>query len=239
MFRHNIYVLGESDPFVIKEHEDVKVNLELKNISPCYHTIFTGKVLYMGMPLRNATVMVMDENSNTVSNTITDANGIYKFSNILKPGKYKVIASSTGYDTSNTKTIIINSDEVTKLSFSLKKSAIFANGIVYGRILETESKKPIENAEVYLKSLGNDEIIYKTTSNHNGQYMIYNVLPNNYKILIQKQGYIVIKSKVIEINKSSHRICLDFYLIKNFEECKNIIIAMALFNIIILISLLQ
>lgn len=229
MFFHDIYVLGASDSFEIMTHEEVTVNLELERIPPCYHTLFTGKVLYKDLPIRNATVMVMDCNCCPVSSTVTDENGIYRFRNILKPGKYKVIASKIGYNTSDIKIILINQDEVTNLSFSLKKSSIFVNGIVYGKILEAGSGKPIEDADIYLKSLDADETIYKTMSNCNGQYLIYNILPNNYKIVIQKQGYMVTEPFLLKIEKYD-RICLYFDLIRDTNDCKNTISGMITFD---------
>lgn len=221
MFIHDIYVLGESDSFDVKTHEEITVDLELEKVPPCYHTIFTGKVFYKNFPIRNATVMVMNDNCSPVSSTITDDNGIFKFYNI-EPGQYKVIASAVGYSTSEIKTIQINQNEITKLSFELMRSFIFINGIVYGKILEVGSREPIENADIYLKSMDADKIIYKTKSNHNGQYLIYNILPNDYKMVIQKQGYMISEPLVLKVEKYS-RICLYFDLIEDSKYKNNTI----------------
>lgn len=222
MLNHDIYILGESDPFEIKTQEEVTVNLELEKAPFCYHTLLTGKVLSRNLPIRNATVMVLDENCSPLASAITDENGIYKFINVLKPGRYKVIASAIGYNTSDIKTILINQHEVTKLSFTLKKSSIFVNGIIYGKILESGSRKPIEAAEIYLKAKDTDETIYITMSNHNGQYLLYNVLPNNYKLVIKKQGYMSTEPYVLKVEKFD-RICLYFDLIKEPCDYKNTI----------------
>ncbi len=230
MFIHDIYVLGASDLFEIKTHEEATINLELEKVPPCYHTLLTGKILYKDLPIKNVTVMVMDMNCSPLSRTITDENGNYRFYNLLKPGKYKVVASAIGYNTSNVKTILINENKETKLSFVLKKSLIFVNGIVYGKILEAGSGKPIEDADIYLKSAEeNCEMVYKTMSNHSGQYLIYNVLPNCYKIVIQKQGYIT--TKPIEIKIENHsRISLYFDLIRKSTDYKNTISGMITFE---------
>ncbi len=223
MYIHDIFVLGESDSFEIKTREEVTVNLELEKAPSFYHTLFTGKVLCKDLPIRNATVMVLDDRCSPLSSTITDENGIFKFCNILKPGKYKVISSAIGYSTSDMKAIIINQNEVTKLSVTLKKSLIYVNGIVYGKILEAGSRKPIEDADIYLKSTKhNGDTIYKTTSNHNGQYMIYNILPNKYEMVIQKQGYMEVEPLVLEIEKHNH-VILYFDLIRSSNDCNNTI----------------
>ncbi|MFA9466103.1 MAG: carboxypeptidase regulatory-like domain-containing protein [Velocimicrobium sp.] len=215
MFVHDMYVLGESDPFEIKMREEATVNLELKKVTPCYHTSLVGNVCYRNLPIRNATVMVLDENCSPLSSTTTDENGRYRFCSIIKPGKYKVIATAIGYNTSNMKTICISKNIVTRLSFTLKKSWIVANGIVYGKILEAGSKKAIEGANVYLKASKDDcEMIYKTISNHGGQYLIYDIWPNNYKIIIEKKDYMVTEPIELKIEKYN-RICLYFDLIKD------------------------
>lgn len=223
MFVRDIYVLKESNPFEIKMHDEVTVNLELERPPPCYHTLLSGKVLCEDLPIKNATVMVMDNNCSPILSTITDENGIYLFCNILKPGKYKVLASAIGYNTSFVKTIRIWRNEVTKLSFALTKSSIFVNGIVYGKILEVGSKEPIEDADIYLTSSESGcETVYKTISNHSGQYLIYNILPGNYKMIIKKQGYMETKPTLLKIEKYDH-IILYFDLIRKPNDCNNII----------------
>lgn len=223
MYIHDIYVLGESSSFELKTREEAVVDLELEKVPPCYHTLLTGKVLYRDLPISKATVMVMDNNYRPLSSTVTDENGIYRFYNMLKPGKYKVIASASKYETSNTKIVLIRYEEVTRLSFTLKKSLLFDNGIVYGKVLETESGKPVEDAGIYLKSLAcEDNTIYKTMSNHNGQYLIYNILPESYKMIVQKEGYMEAEPSIIKIEKQS-RIVLYFDLIKKSHNDKNTI----------------
>ncbi|MDD4843181.1 MAG: carboxypeptidase regulatory-like domain-containing protein [Anaerotignum sp.] len=219
---HDVYILGESDSFEIKTHEEVTVNLELKKVPPCYHTLFMGKVHCWNFPIRNAVVMVLDDNYNPVSSSITNENGIFEFRNILKPGKYKVIASAVGFNTTGVTTVFIRQNEVTKLMVSLNKSSIFINGIVYGKILEAASGEPIEDAKVYLKSVGCGEAIYETMSNHNGQYLIYNIFPDHYQMVVQKQGYMGTEPLMIKIERYS-QVCLYFDLVRKSYFFKNTI----------------
>ena len=223
MVIHDIYILGESDSFEIKTNEEITVNMELEKTPPCYHTLLTGKVFNKESSIRNATVMVMDDNYVPLLSTITDETGIYKFSNILKPGKYKVVASAIGYRTSEIKTVYINQNEISKLSFILKKSEMFVNGIVYGKILEAGSRKPIEDADLYLKSYeDDDQTIYKTKSNQSGQYLLYNIMAGKYKMIVQKKGYITTEPVILEIEKHN-RIILYFDLIRKSEDYNNTI----------------
>ncbi|AZV56615.1 carboxypeptidase regulatory-like domain-containing protein [Clostridium sp. AWRP] len=215
MFISDIYTLKASDPFEITVHEEATVNLELNKVSPCYNTLLTGKVLYENSPIQNATVKVFDNNFKPLFHTETDKNGIYIFKNILSPGIYKVIATAIGYTTSITKEIRITENLITKLSFTLKKSSTFIKGIVYGKILEAVSRKPIENATVYLAYLNDcNNTIYKTTSNSTGQYLIYNIVPNNYKLTVEKQGYLVSDPVQLTIKKYD-RVMLNLDLIRD------------------------
>ncbi|WP_304508367.1 carboxypeptidase regulatory-like domain-containing protein [Anaerotignum sp.] len=222
---HDVYILGESDSFEIKSREEVTANLELEKVPPCYHTVFTGKVLCRNWPIKNATVMVLDENCSPLYSSITNDKGIFKFRNIIKPGEYKVIASGVGYNTTEITTVFIQENEITKMIFSLKKSPAFVNGLIYGKVLESGSGEPIEDAEIYLKSIGCDKTLYKTMSNHNGQYLIYNIIPNHYEMVVQKQSYRVTEPLLLKIERYS-QVCLYFDLIENPYECKNTISGM-------------
>jgi hypothetical protein len=88
--------------------------------------------------------------------------------------------------------------------------------------LESGSGKPIEDADIYLKSVGYDKTIYKTISNQNGQYLIYNITPNQYEMIVQKQSYRTTEPLLLKIERYS-QICLYFDLIENANECKNTI----------------
>lgn len=223
MFINDFYKLKASNPIEIQAHEEATINLELEKVPPCYQTLLTGKILYKCLPIKNATVMVLDEDCKPLFHTLTDEYGFYRINNILNPGKYKVIASAIGYKTSKIITICIKENEVNKQSFTLKKSLIVENGIVYGKILESGSKKPIENAVVYLKSMKDGcKMIYKASSNSSGQYLIYNIIPNDYVIIIEKQGYMESDPLELTIEKYD-RILLYFDLIINSYYCKNTI----------------
>ncbi|OYP49891.1 hypothetical protein CG709_02735, partial [Lachnotalea glycerini] len=120
-------------------------------------------------------------------------------------------------------TVCIKENEVIQQSFELERSIIYENGIVYGKILENCSKKPIDDAKIYLKSIDDiDHVFYFTTSNHNGQFLIYNVLPDIYIIEVKKQGYIFTKPLEITVEKFD-RISLYFDLIKENASSNNTI----------------
>ncbi len=218
----DIYLLGESAPFDIEPQTDVVANLTLEKAPRCYHTLLSGKVYSCGKPVKDATVMVLDDECNPISSTITDKEGSYKFRNTIKPGKYKIVATAIGYDTSELKTIIIEQRQGTKLSFSLKKSLIFSNGVVYGKVLETGTGKPVVGADIYLITSDGVGTVYKTISNHSGQYLVYNILPNQYKMVIRKQCYVKTEPLLVNVAKCA-RLCLHFDLVRESHDCINTI----------------
>ncbi len=222
MLIHDIYLLGESDPFSVKNREEVSVNLELKKAPPCYSTLLTGEVLCGHLPIKNASVLVMDEYYAPLTSSLTDERGIFKFVNVLKPGMYYAAASAAGYVTSDAKTVNIRPNETSRLSFALKRNHMYVKGLIYGKVLESGSGKPIEGADVHLKSLKPAGAAYKTRSNRTGQYLIYGIIPDEYKMTVQKQCYIPAEPVTLTVEKHS-RICMYFDLIRTASECKNTI----------------
>jgi hypothetical protein len=146
---------------------------------------------------------------------VTNEKGIYHFKHLLKPGEYKVIAAANGFRTSETKSVKIIENAVTKLSFSLNKCFLPGRGIVYGRITEAVSRKPIKNADVCLMGvLNGKKTIYKTTSNHSGNYLLYDILPNEYAMTIRKQGYRLRDPIWLQVEKQD-RMMLHVDLVRN------------------------
>lgn len=181
------YLLTASNTFELKDMQEVTVNIELTKVPPSYHTLLTGKVRHKLRPVKKAVVKVFDSKYNPLFHTVTNCKGVYRFKNKLAPGTYKVVAVADGYQTSKTKKVKIKADKVTRKSFHLKKCSIITNGIIYGKVREVGSKKPIEGAFVYLKSKCGR--VYKTTTNRDGQYIIYNIRPNKYKLIVMKHDF--------------------------------------------------
>lgn len=185
------YILKDSNTFSIKPNEEATINLELEKNSTCFNTHLTGKVLDRDSPINKATISVFDKNLNPLFHTTTNEEGIYNFINLLSPGEYKVIASAKHYTTSLTKYVVIRSNDITELFFSLKTSSALVNGLVYGKVVEEGSNLPIPDVIINIKSLDDSKnVIYKTTSNNNGQYLIYDILPYKYVLEATKPGYI-------------------------------------------------
>jgi hypothetical protein len=200
MFIKDSYLLTASHTFEVKEMQEITVNIELAKVPSCYHTLLIGRVLHKKMPIKRAVVQVYDCKDNPLFHAVTNCKGVYRFSNILAPGIYKVVATADGYWTSRTRKIKIKTNKVIRMSFHLKKCSIFNNGIIYGKVRVADSKKPIEGACIYLKD--EDGKVYKTTSNKDGQYIIYNIRPNCYQLIVRKHGYRTFKTSALSVDKN-------------------------------------
>lgn len=200
MFAEDSYLLTASHTFEVRDRQEITVNIELAKEPPCYNTLLTGRVLHKNRPIKRAVVQVYDCKGNPLSHALTNCKGIYRFKNILVPGIYKVVATADGFRTSIIIKIKIELKKITRKSFHLKKCSIFCNGILYGNVREANSNKPIESACIYLKN--KDGTIYKTTSNKDGQYIIYNIRPNSYNLIVMKYGYRTLKSIPLNIDKN-------------------------------------
>ena len=208
------YLLTASHTFDLKERQEITVNIALMKEPPCYHTLLLGKVLYKDQPINRAVVKVYDSMFKPLFYTTTNSLGLYRFHNILAPGKYYVAAAADGYQTTKMRCIVIKKNTVTRVKFQLRKCSILSNGIIYGKVREAGSKKPIEGATIYLKD--DHGMVYQTTSNRDGQYIIYNIRPKQYKLIVRKSGYLSSKLLTIEVNKND-RIMLYIDLKKRSE----------------------
>ncbi|MDS0527995.1 carboxypeptidase-like regulatory domain-containing protein [Clostridium sp. SHJSY1] len=185
------YILKDSNPFNIHLNEEATINLELEKSTTYHNTILKGKVFDRNSPISNATVSVFDRHLNPLAHTTTNENGIYSFTNLLSPGEYKVIASAKYYATSLTKYVVIRPNDISELSFSLKTSSALVNGLVYGKVMREGTNIVIPDVKISIKSSDDSKSnIYETTSNNNGQYIIYDILPYEYILEASKPGYI-------------------------------------------------
>jgi hypothetical protein len=194
VFIKDSYLLTASQTFELKDMQEITINIKLTKISPCYHTLLTGSVLHKNKPIKRAVVKVFDCKYNPLFHTMTNSRGVYQFKNILAPGMYKVVAAMEGYQTSRMRNIKIKANKVIRKSFNLKKCSYFMNGILYGKVIEVESRKPIEGASLYLKDKCG--MVYKTMSNKDGQYIFYNIQPNKYELIVMKHRYISSNNKL-------------------------------------------
>lgn len=217
MFIMDRYLLTASHTFELKDMQEITVNIELTKVPPCYNTSLTGRVLCKNMPIEKAVVKVFDCNYKPMFHAVTNKAGVYHFTNILAPGKYKIVVAADGYHTSITRNVNIKSNKPIEESFQLVKCKTCTMGILYGIIKDKISNKPVVGACVYLK--GKSGLVYRTTTNKDGQYIIYNICSQRYTLIVKKHGYD--SSKPIRVAvEDNDRINLVIYLRKQ-NSCFN------------------
>ncbi|WP_027398691.1 MSCRAMM family protein [Anaerovorax odorimutans] len=198
----DIYELKESEDFYLSEYQEKTVDLQLIKVHPLYSSLLTGRVFNKSCnSIANATIEVFDFNLNPLCHTLTDPFGFYKFKDML-PGEYKLIASADNYLASKSESVIIHSGCNNILDFNLRCNPIVQKGILYGVVYDNYKNTPIKNVKITLVYKDcKTKIAATTLTNEKGQYLIYNLLPNNYIIIATHPNYLPCESIDIKIGK--------------------------------------
>lgn len=205
MIERDVYELKESDEFSLNAYQEKTVDLQLKKAPPICNTLLVGKVFSRYCkPIANATVKIFDCNLEPLLHTLTDACGVYKFKDTLSPGKYKVVASAENYLASKVRTIAIYKEFTSKLDFNLLTNPIVQRGIIYGTVYDNYKGSPIGNAKITLITKdGFPKTVAATLTNSKGQYIIYNLLLNNYNLEVTCPEYLSSESVNIPVGKQN------------------------------------
>lgn len=150
-------------------------------LTPKYGTV-TGGVRddVTGVPLVGASVR-LEQNSSIVDTTSTNANGEYAFYNV-SPGSYNDVGLATGYQNS-----LIGISVSAGLTTSQNLALTPKYGTVNGGVRDDVNGAPLVGATVRLEQ--NSTIIDTTSTNANGEYSFYNVLPGTYNDVGLATGY--------------------------------------------------
>ena len=143
---------------------------------------FVGKVTYNGKPLKDAIIDITDVDKQYK----TDAQGMFKVSNLGLNKRYRISVSSKGY-TFDPKEKIINS-----LSSESNYQAFKADNEKYDvTVSVTKGNKPIDNVEITLSGTTNT---YRT--NNNGMSIIKGLKGGDkYTISVKKNGVKFVDTK--------------------------------------------
>ena len=208
------YSLTRSKLLHLQGREEINVPLDLKP------SLFSNKTLLKGIvydlcenTIDNATVSIYDAKNKFLFKLITNKKGRYHIKNLLQPGKYYVTARADGYLLSNLIAIDIRSDIETGQDFYLTLNNLDCYGIVYGRVFDSTTRKPLENIKVSLFNSNWRKEEYATTyTNSDGQYIIYNINPDNCYLLLVHQFMYVEDNWVIMKMEENDKIQVNFRL---------------------------
>lgn len=183
----DITQLHQSKTFSIKPFEEKRIDLALQKLAPPPQTLLYGKVIYGKKAIVGATVEVLSLDFNPLYHTITNFNGVYEVKKILKPGKYKLVASAKGYTISPVMTFQINSK--LHIDLEIKKEPLKKGGTLYGIIVDSVTQKPLPKVEISLQSKKDPACYTSVISNQNGQYLISALPPGEYFLRANLLGY--------------------------------------------------
>ncbi|MDQ0352286.1 subtilisin family serine protease/outer membrane protein assembly factor BamB/5-hydroxyisourate hydrolase-like protein (transthyretin family) [Alkalibacillus filiformis] len=132
-----------------------------------------------GNPIEQATVSIPDNDLEVVTN----ANGEYRIG--VGSGTYEVTAQATGFHEKTQSVTIEEQGDTVELNFSLEE---IEGTSISGVIIDDETNEPIEEATVTLTK--DDEELEITQSNADGEYTFDQLLPGEYSVSVEKDGFI-------------------------------------------------
>jgi outer membrane receptor protein involved in Fe transport len=78
---------------------------------------------------------------------------------------------------------------ITNIAVSQQKNETMNNGIITGKIVDENTKKPVEFSNIILFSTPNNVQVAGTVSNNEGKFLLKGIKPGNYYLYIQFIGY--------------------------------------------------
>lgn len=214
---HDKYSLTDSSPFHLKEREEINITLKLDAAFECCDVL--GRVFDpCGKPIEGATVKILTLKEKTISRRKTEQKGFFEFE-CMKPGKYYVAAIAEGYLLSELKLIDVSSKKLNRQDIYLKQNLLDRQGIIYGRVFDSDTCSPIANSEITLKCINEPYEAYASTyTNKSGQFLIYNIQPLEYLIYARHPEYEKSISSTIVILPHSKNL-FDFSLHYKQRNC--------------------
>ncbi len=190
--------LTYSDDFSLQNKDEYEVSLTLTESSDDSAAI-TGTVINEeGVPVSGATVKLFDANGKPYLHVLTDSEGNYVFED-LSLGTYSLTAVSEGCPITEPSTVILNSNEIQTVNFTLVEDASIALGTVAGvvrELFDDGTSLSLGGAKVYLKNATSEETIANTTSADDGEFVFYGIENGDYHLVATKDGY-KLSSKIL------------------------------------------
>ncbi|MPQ44086.1 carboxypeptidase regulatory-like domain-containing protein [Clostridium tarantellae] len=204
------YILTKSPTIqILKTGEDIKLDLKLSlntkfdNIG----AVVSGTVVdAYNTPIKGAIVKLMDANLQPLYYTETDVLGKYSIDDISLSSSYNMVATSTGKLLTPTTNFTLSSGETKFMNFTLYDDPNALLGAINGSILDSSSN-PIFGAVVFLYNLTTNtpKLEAITYTDSLGGFILSEVLPGKYEIIISALGYNSFKLySVVEHGKISN-----------------------------------
>ena len=184
------YNLKASLQFPVSGTEELTENFQLTASTASEEGIISGTVTSGSMPVDGATVKVFDSSDTPIAHAITNPEGKYTISAIVK-GTYKVTAAKDGYFTPLVTSVTVVANRPTIVDISLTVDPDATLNTLYGIIRAAGTLVPLENAIVNTYSVvGTTQTLVSTThTNSSGQYISPYLANGDYIIVANLSGY--------------------------------------------------
>ena len=183
------YNLKASPQFPISGTEEVTESLQLIPSTTSEEGVITGTVTSGTTPLAGATVKVFDSSDNPIAHAVTNPEGKYTISSIVK-GSYKVTAAKDGYLTPIVTPVTVAANRPTTVDFNLSVDPDAEKNTVFGIIRAAGTLTPLSGATVNTYLTGTPPTLVSTTvTNSTGQYISPNLADGDYFFVANMPGY--------------------------------------------------
>ncbi len=183
------YNLKASLQFPISGTEEITENLQLSPSSTSEEGVITGTVTSGTTPLEGATVKVFNSSDEPIAHAVTNPEGKYTISSIVK-GSYKVTAAKDGYLTPTVTPVTVAANRPTTVDFNLSVDPDAALNAVYGIIRAAGTLTPLSGATVNTFLAGPTPTLISTTvTNSTGQYISPHLADGDYFFVANMPGY--------------------------------------------------
>ena len=215
----DVLQLERSKVFTVGPRQEISLDLSLKRVPVMPDTKLTGQVIGHCLPIARATVKVLDRNNHPIHHIITDSQGNFSFLKVLPAGDYYVIATADHYKTSTEYRICLKIGEDLSIIIELKPDCLLNLGTIYGTVRDDTGNK-LSDAKVIIQRYNNPgKIAAITTSNTDGEYLVYGLKPGKYWISAIKDGYSSDKRASFDI-KPKDIIIMNLFLYE-IIACRN------------------
>ncbi|MCF6137924.1 carboxypeptidase regulatory-like domain-containing protein [Pseudalkalibacillus berkeleyi] len=133
-------------------------------------------------PVVNDTLVTLSTSDGIpIASTLADTNGDFQFNN-LQPGQYILTASAPNYQTSTVGASVV-SDETTSVTLEMEPNPAEVSGVV-----TDPSGIPVTNATIQIIDM-NGTILNTGGTDQNGQYVLSNLPPGSFSIVVNAQDF--------------------------------------------------
>lgn len=191
---HDKYKLQASSVVTVAGDEK-DVSLELQQSAAGLLGTISGVVydttILLGPRLAGATVKLFSTQGEPLLHTQTNANGQYVFSDVT-PGIYRLSAVKEGYYMAEGITLTLLAILPLLQDLVLLKDPTQAAGSIYGTVRDGDTHSGLADANVLLyKDIDETPTeIASTKTIADGEYVLEDIAPGDYTLLINKNGYL-------------------------------------------------